>query len=338
MKKSHTMVSVILPARNAMPFLSIAVDSILRQRLESLELIIINDGSTDGTTDYLKSLADHRVHVEFTQGIGIVGALNLGLAMAQGRYIARQDADDYSHPQRLACQLRYLQAHPDVDVLATRAAFINEEGILVENDWTRAVQQLHDPAITSSQIRMLLPQTCCLIHGSIMATASSMRSLGGYRSKYEWAEDYDLWLRLLPDHKFAKLPEKLYTYRIHGNQISEQQKQLQTERVICAKLEFLHKIAPHLAGTVRALVLGNNYGTQLYRQNAEAFDLVALPCSETASPDGHHTDTGSCCIGRRTDWDVVIVTDFRRLEECKNLLQNSLKNRYRQEGNFFIRM
>jgi hypothetical protein len=338
MTKSSGLVSVVLPVHNGMPHLPTAVKSILNQQHVDLELLIVSDGSDDDATSYLCSLTDPRVRILVIDGCGIVDALNCGLAEAKGIFFARQDADDISHPERLARQAHFLQNHPDIAVVATYADFIDDNANPIDTEWTRAVRRLHDPAISPDQLRALLPLTCCIVHGSVMARTSVLRESGGYRLQFEWAEDYDFWLRLLPAHGFAKLPEQLYTYRIHQAQNTTIRRQSQTNRVIRAKLEYLRRIAPHLDEPVRAIVLGDNPGALLYQQIAPDLGFTTVRCTQITSDRNHHLENGACCIGRRQDWDVVIVTDFGRLEECSQLLSQCPNLRHRQEGNFFIRM
>jgi glycosyltransferase involved in cell wall biosynthesis len=333
------LVSVILPVHNGMPYLPLSIASLLNQTYSNIEVIVVDDGSDDNTGEYLQSLSDSRLRV-LREDIcrGVVAALSRGLLEARGEYFARQDADDFSHPERLERQVRYLQNHPDIAVVATCAHFVDDDGNPIDTDWTRAVRHLHDPAVSPDQLRSLLPLTCCLIHGAIMARTSILREAGGYRTKFEWAEDYDLWLRLLPWNGFAKLPDRLYTYRIHRQQVSSQRRQLQTNRTIRAKLEYLRRIASQQTEYIRVMILGDNPGTRLYQQIAPELGLKIVPCGKTTSSSRHHLENGACCIDRLQDWDVVIATNFSKLEECDQLLSSFLDVRLKREGNFFIQI
>jgi glycosyltransferase involved in cell wall biosynthesis len=316
-------VSVILPVHNGMPYLPSSIESMLAQTYSNMEVIVVDDGSNDGTKEYLQSIPDSRMRILREDAChGVVAALSRGLSEARGEFIARQDADDLSHPERLERQVQYLQNHPDVAVVATCADFINDEGNPIDTDWTRAVRSQHDPAVSPGQVRSLLPLTCCLIHGTVMARTDVLRKAGGYRAEFEWAEDYDLWLRLLPDHGFAKLPDRLYTYRIHQKQVSAQRRELQINRTIRAKLEYLCRLTLHQTEHIRALIIGDNFGARLYQQMAPDLGYKIV----------------QCCVEQQKDWDVIIVTDFNKLEEYAQFLSRFLDLRVQREGNFFIRI
>src|SRR5687767_7946066 len=220
-------VSVLLPVRNGLPWIREALDSLAWQTLNDFEVIALEDGSTDGTADVLAGWPDDRLRVIPTGGIGIAAALNIGLEAARAPLVARQDADDISAPDRLEAQVDYLIGHTDVGLVATVADYIDGRGEPIENDWVNTVRAQQDVAVTPDQIRELMPLTCCLTHGSIMARTGLLRAAGGYRQAMAPAEDYDLWLRLLPRTPIAKLSRRLYRYRVHDAQVSAQARQQQ---------------------------------------------------------------------------------------------------------------
>lgn len=307
------LVSVLLPVRNGMPWLPAALDSLLRQTLRDIEVLVLEDGSTDATVEALAGCRDDRVRVITTGGLGIAAALNLGLDAARGAYIARQDADDESLPQRLARQAACLDARPDIDVLATVTDYVDIDGRPLDNEWVRAVRRQHDAAQTPEAIAALMPVTCCLTHGSVMMRAAVLRGAGGYRPAFVPAEDYDLWLRLLPRHRFAKLGEPLYRYRVRPGSASAHQ----TELAILAKLEYLLRMHPSLAGGTLATI-GNLRGDAFYRAAAP---VVGLRVGEAREP-----------------WDVLVVTDLGRLAEFGDRLSLDDPARFSQVGNCFVRL
>jgi glycosyltransferase involved in cell wall biosynthesis len=318
------LVSVILPVRNGLPHLRQAIDSLRQQTYPQLEIIVIDDGSDDGTQEYLKTSAAPNLRVVRNDGSGIVSALNRGLAEAQGEYIARQDADDVSDCQRIERQVTFLQSNPQVDVVAACAEFIDAAGNPADNAWTKDVRRLHDPACSPDQIRALLPLTCCLIHGSILLRRNVAAQAGGYRAAFEWAEDYDLWLRLLSQHQFAKLPDRLYTYRIHGEQVSGQRRTEQIKRTIRAKLDYIRGRSPYWSSPARAWITGHNLGAAMYRGLLPEFGMV-----ETCRGRGYNDNNG--------DWDLLIVTEFDSIDRYKSIIEAAEPHELIQEGNFFLR-
>ena len=190
-------VSILLPVRNGMPWLPAALEGLWRQTFADFEVLAVEDGSTDATAAELARQTDRRLRVLPTGGVGLAKALNHGLAHARGALVARHDADDLSHPERLARQVAFLDAHREIDVLATAADYIGPDGEPVDDDWVRTVRRRQDVATTPEQIARLLPVTCCITHGSVMTRMAVLRGAGGYRDEFVPADDYDLWLRLL---------------------------------------------------------------------------------------------------------------------------------------------
>ena len=122
-------VSVVMPAYNAEAYIGAAMESILSQSFGDFEFLILNDCSTDGTEAIIQSYDDPRiVYIKNEKNMGVAATLNKGLAAAQGEYIARMDADDFSLPQRFEKQVAYLDAHPEVVVLGTQVQFFSDRG------------------------------------------------------------------------------------------------------------------------------------------------------------------------------------------------------------------
>jgi glycosyltransferase involved in cell wall biosynthesis len=312
-------VSVVLPVRNGMPYLPLAVESVLGQTVRDLELVVVDDCSTDDTRAYLASLADPRVRVVPSRGVGIAAALNTGLALARAPYLARQDADDISAPERLARQTVVLDRSPRVAVVATCADYIDADGHPVEDAWTDTVRRQHDPAQTPDQIRGMLPLTCCLTHGSVVMRTDVLRSCGGYDAAMVPAEDYDLWLRLLAAHDFVKLPDRLYRYRVHPTQSGAIRRTEQTARVIAAKLRFLRREVPGLGVPTRLVLPCDDRGAALFRAVAPAEGYEPVLGDDRGAPG----------LG-----EVVVVTDFAALPRYASALAPT---GCLQFGNMFVR-
>lgn len=207
-------VSVILPVHNGMPYLRQAVESILEQTFGDFELIIVDDASTDDTTRYLDGLLDARVRVIHNeQNLGVARSLNKAISTARGAYIARQDADDVSLPERLEAQVDYLDCHPEIAVLGSRATFIDADATAI-GVW--------DVPAADIDIRWGLLFDNCVIHPSVMIRGSVLRVCGGYPEEpgLSRAEDYELWFRIGRCHRFANLEERLIRFRTHRGSVS----------------------------------------------------------------------------------------------------------------------
>jgi glycosyltransferase involved in cell wall biosynthesis len=261
---SDPAVSVVMPVRDGMPFVREAIASILGQSLHDFELLVVNDGSTDGTREWIASLDDPRVRLIDAEGRGVVAALNTGVAHARGEFLARHDADDLSHPERLAVQLAFLRDHPEVDIVGSLSHFIDDRGRPVDTPWVADVRRVHDAACTPEALRTLLPLTCGIAHGTVFMRTSVVREAGGYRPEFEWAEDYDLWLRLLPRHRFAKIPRPLYWHRLHDRQVGAQYRDTQLRRTIAAKLDYIQRRWPEIGAGSTITIQGNGPAAAVY--------------------------------------------------------------------------
>ncbi|MYZ47745.1 glycosyltransferase family 2 protein [Propylenella binzhouense] len=206
-------VSVVMPVRNAAPFLAPALRSILEQTGVKFELIAVDDGSSDGSSAILADFAASHgnMHVIPGEGRGISRALNRGIAAASAPLVARMDADDIALPGRVARQCAHLAAHPDLGVLGTQAQAIDEAG--------RPTRRMHVP-VGPGRVRRALDISSALIHPSVMMRRQLLLAAGGYRPAFDGAEDYDLWLRLADATQIDNLPDTLLLYRRHGSQAS----------------------------------------------------------------------------------------------------------------------
>jgi glycosyltransferase involved in cell wall biosynthesis len=311
-------VSVLLPVRNGMPWLPAAIESVGAQTFRDFELIVIEDGSSDDTPQFLRRLRHDCIRVIATGGVGISGALNIGLDAATGVYVARQDADDESLPSRFARQVDMLDSRADIDVVATVAQYIDEAGNTVDDEWVRTVRRQQDTALTPEAIADLMPLTCCLTHGSIMARADILRAAGGYRGQFIPADDYDLWLRLLPQHRFVKLAEPLYRYRIHQAQLGAQSRPVQIRNSVLAKLQYLRRVYPELPTPARLAILGGTRGDDVYRSAAEEVGFRTTDATEV--------------------WDVLAITDFTKVDACRRLFADEGIPGLEVAGNLFVRV
>jgi len=209
-------VSVLLPFRDAGATLGSAVASMLGQTFGDFELLVIDDGSRDGSERCLEGFPDRRLRLLPNRGpAGIVGALEYGRSQASGRWIARMDADDLSLPSRLARQLEHGSAHPERGVVACGAALIDAVGPGMAR-YVEWVNRLVDPrAIADARF-----VECPLIHPTAMVRSEWLERVGGWRDA-GWAEDHDLWLRLLDAGcAFGRVPEVLLEWRDSASRLT----------------------------------------------------------------------------------------------------------------------
>ena len=331
-------VSVLMPVRNGLPWVREALGSLSAQTLADLEIIVLEDGSTDGTRELLDNFPDDRLRVIPTGGIGISAALNIGLGAACAPLVARHDADDVSAPHRLQAQAEYLDRRADVGVLGTVAAYIDANGESVENDWVHTVRQQQDVALEPAQIRELMPLTCCITHGSVMARADVLRAANGYRQDAAPAEDYDLWLRLLPQTAFAKLPDRLYHYRVHDTQVSAQRRDQQLLRTLTVKLQNLRRVCSQLPSPACLMVAGSGRGAAYYRALAPSQGFTIAPTPPPLTPERLSLlDDRTVRTWMLEACDVLVVANFSDLDAYTRALAPELSEaRLVRLGNFFV--
>jgi len=206
-------VSVLLPVRNAAKHLPEALDSLRAQTLAEHEVVAVDDGSDDEgrTSGILARYAagDGRVRHVSTGSEGIASALNLAASLARGRYLARMDADDICHPDRLLRQARWLDCHPDTDVAGCLVSFGGDvrgaAGYARHVEWVNGLLDHDEMALGAFR-------DAPLAHPSVMFRASSFARFGGYRHG-PFPEDYELWLRWLEaGARLGKVPEELLVW------------------------------------------------------------------------------------------------------------------------------
>jgi glycosyltransferase involved in cell wall biosynthesis len=208
-KLTSPKISVIMSVYNGEKYLREAMESILNQTFTDFEFIIVNDGSADGSLDIIWSYGDDRISViDNEHNIGLTKSLNKALRFAKGEYIARQDADDVSLPNRLERQLNYLEKHAEIAVLGTSVYLINENGKTITKTIALARPTLKD-----------LHKGNQFAHGSVMFRKDIVAELGGYNELLKYVQDYELWLRIAKNYGIGNLTEPLYKLRFHTEKL-----------------------------------------------------------------------------------------------------------------------
>jgi GT2 family glycosyltransferase len=222
---SEPLVSVILSAHNASSFIGAALESICRQTFKNIEIIVIDDASTDATKDVIKAYAslDKRLQlIENSQNMGLAHSLNKGCATAKGEFICRLDADDIAHGHRLERQVIRFQQKPDLLLLGANALYVTEDlkplypSRLPIQDWDiRCTSLIMNP----------------FLHSSVMMRSEVFGSLGlTYNESLNFAQDWDLWVRILEKGTVENCQERLVMIRTHSKSLS---KKFQAEQMAC---------------------------------------------------------------------------------------------------------
>lgn len=203
-------VTILIPVYNGMPYLRDCVRSVLDQTLSDWRCVIINDGSTDGTREFLDSIRDKRFVVLHQDNAGISAAINHGLEYCDSRFVARLDADDVALPTRFAEQVAFLGAHPEVGLVGTQVAPLGDRGF---------GRSLRLPLEHDAIFEALLDGRHAIVHSSIMARAALVKEIGGYWS-LPIGEEYDLMLRMGEVSRLANIDRVLVLWRVHQKSLT----------------------------------------------------------------------------------------------------------------------
>jgi glycosyltransferase involved in cell wall biosynthesis len=246
---THPTVSVLLPVRNAAATLGGALASVLASRGVSLELICVDDGSRDATPELLRAAsdADQRVQVATGPARGIVAALNVGLRLARAPLVARMDADDEMHPDRLARQSAALRDDAGLALVGCRVESFREGGLAagweIYTSWVNGL-------VSEEAIAREAFVECPVPHPTWMFRRDIVRALGGYRDE-PWPEDLDLLYRLmLTGARIGKIDAALHRWRDHEARLSRVDPRYGREAFARAKARFIPRIHPMPAAVV----------------------------------------------------------------------------------------
>jgi hypothetical protein len=206
------LVSVVMAVHNDGPFVSGAVGSILGQTLAAVELIVVDDASTDDTPGVLAGFADARLRILRNEiNLGLTRSLGRAIPLTRAAYVARMDGDDVSLPERLERQVAFLDDHPDHGMVGCAAARIDAGG--------RILGRFEVP-LGDEEIRAYLRRRNGFVHGTLMIRRAVLDATGGYDETLRFAQDYDLAFRVLERSKAANLREVLYLFRATSTRIS----------------------------------------------------------------------------------------------------------------------
>lgn len=224
-----------MPVYNTAKYLNEAINSILEQTFKDFEFIIIDDCSTDGSKDIIKSYNDERIIlIENESNKGIIFGLNFAISIARGKYIARMDSDDISVSNRFELQYLFLEKNSSIICCGASRTIINEEGIEIG-----VKESIQNPDL----LKLSMLFNCVVAHPTVFIRSDFIKSNNLYYNyEMEAAEDYDLWCKILEYGQISNLKEKLLKYRIHSEQISQVKGELQLTNSLKIRERFIHAL------------------------------------------------------------------------------------------------
>jgi glycosyltransferase involved in cell wall biosynthesis len=267
--------SVLLPVRNGAAHLVPALESVFAQSYSSFEIVAVDDGSEDATPHLLRDLAlrDSRLRVLSQEARGIVSALELARSRAEGRYLARMDADDVALPERFERQMELVASERRIVVCGTGISYFPRN---VVRAGARRYEAWINALVDHESMERDLFVECPIPHPTLLVRADVLELLGGYRDR-GWPEDYDLILRLWEaGARFGKVPEVLLRWREGRDRLSRTDAVYSSESFLRCKVHFL--LRTHLRNGRRVMVwgagpVGKAFARELLRQGGR---LVAF--------------------------------------------------------------
>lgn len=244
----HPTIAVLMPVHNAEPYVAEAIESIRAQSFEDFELILLDDGSTDGSLAEMRRQArqDSRITLISRPNTGIVGALNEMLAHAKSPLLARMDADDIALPERFRVQVEFMEQNPEVVCLGGGIELID----------SRDRHLLTPPPVRGNE--QVQAEALCgrtpISHPAAMMRADAVRAVGGYHQDSYPAEDLDLFLRLGEMGQIDNVPDLVLRYRVHSGSISVRlsDRQIAKMRQACQKAWGRRGVKGQFRGTIEA--------------------------------------------------------------------------------------
>jgi glycosyltransferase involved in cell wall biosynthesis len=216
MLQNNDLITVLMPAYNAGPYIHEAVDSILQQTFTNFEFLIVNDGSKDNTLDVLKKYNDPRIKIIDQKNKGLIATLNEAIDIAQGNIIARMDADDVCLPQRLELQYKFLKEHPEYVMVGSEADVTDKDG--------NFLMRLKPVGHTNEEINERINNKCPFIHPCVTFRKDAVIKAGKYPRNALTFEDHLLWKQLLEIGKVHNLHEVLLQVRFNPESVTIDEK------------------------------------------------------------------------------------------------------------------
>lgn len=206
------LITFLITTYNSERWIEECLNSVLNQTYKNLQVLIIDDGSSDSTINRIKQMDDERIELFCKEHSGISKSLNFVVSKIKGEYVARIDSDDVCDEERITKQMRFLSENVEYGIVGTNFILIDENGIQID--------KIRNPE-SNNDIVDQLPRRCCVWNGSILVKKEILKKLNGYNEMLTTGEDWDFFLRAIGLTKFYNIQEFLSTKRIHPFSISE---------------------------------------------------------------------------------------------------------------------
>lgn len=312
----NPVVSILMPVYNTADYLREAVDSMLNQTFTDFELIVLNDCSPDNADEILDTYTDPRiVRYKGEKNQGLANVLNVGMDMARGKYIARMDSDDISHPNRLQVQVDYLESHPDVDLCSAGMHLFGEK----EEVWSRPTD--------AEAVKVIALFYSPILHASSVWRKEAFDKNGlRFRQNMVPAEDYDMWCRALTKGlRLVDISDVLYEYRIRPGQATGDTERTKAKDIEVRK-DFLSAVFPGCEETEIDCFARLKH----FEQSDEVRKVVSL--LEKANKRNPFFDQSKLQIQMDKFYQSVLVGELQDKFSMKGFFKLSLANKIKCLG------
>ena len=265
---NNKLVSVIIPVYNAEFYIQLALESVSKQTYQELEVIVIDDGSTDGTLRILETFCDPRIKVISRGNRGLISTLNECIELSSGEYIARMDADDICYPTRIEEQIKYLSKNKEIGVLFTGLEYIDAQGKVFKQN-------------ASDNYREVLPAEllfgCPVCHPTAIFNMNVLTKTDIlYNNDFKNTEDFELWTRLISKVRIGILGGILFQYRVHERSITSSNNLLQREMAVSAlSKNLINTVSEGIIKKV-SIIYNNHQGSYSNFQTLSALFFIFL--------------------------------------------------------------
>lgn len=254
MKTIRPKVSVIMPVYNSEKYVAQAIKSILQQTFKNFEFLILNDGSRDHSLDIIQSFNDPRIIlINHKTNRGLIAVLNQGLKLARGRFIARMDADDISHPKRLELQIKLMEKNPSLSAVG---GWVKTIGLEKNRKW----QYRTNAQILKCELLFDAP----LAHPTVMLRSATLKK-HNLRYRIKNSEDYGLWNDLTKFSSIANMPMYLLQYRVHSQQTGSKQFDTRRQAAHVLRNSIVRRLVPN--ANKEELILHQQLATRDFGNN-----------------------------------------------------------------------
>jgi len=265
---TQPLITVIIPVFNAEQYIKSALDSICNQTYSNLEIIVIDDGSSDQSKTIVEKYQDNRIRFLSRENRGLIFTLNEAITISTGAYIARMDADDISAEGRLEKQLQFLKENNDFGVVFTGIEYINETGSVIRAKVSKTTRSIEP-------VELLFG--CPVCHPTAMFDMTKLTKNDIlYDYNYHLAEDFELWSRLVSRTQIGLLNDVCFSYRVHSNSITTQngdKQRLVATRAITANLTTSASKSVNLSIST---IYNNHLGNESFLKTISSVLLVGL--------------------------------------------------------------